>query len=58
MGGKTDIVKGRVEEAAGALANNEHLRNKGVADQEVGKVKEVIQKVANSAKAAATNAGK
>jgi uncharacterized protein YjbJ (UPF0337 family) len=28
MGGKTDIVKGRIEEAAGALTGNDKLRNK------------------------------
>jgi uncharacterized protein YjbJ (UPF0337 family) len=69
MGGKTDIVKGRIEEAAGVLTNNDNLRQKGRAAQEVGKVKEVIQNVADTvkdaaskvvakAKDASTNAGK
>lgn len=44
MGGKTDIVKGRVEEAAGALTNNDKLRNKGKVDQAVGRVKQASEK--------------
>jgi uncharacterized protein YjbJ (UPF0337 family) len=41
MSGKTDIIKGRVKEAAGALTGNDELRDEGKADQAVGKVKEV-----------------
>ena len=48
MGGKTDIVKGRVEEAAGALAGNDKLRSKGKKDQAVGRVKETANKVVDS----------
>jgi len=33
MGGKTDIVKGRIEESTGALTGNDKLRNKGKTDQ-------------------------
>jgi uncharacterized protein YjbJ (UPF0337 family) len=44
MGGKTDIVKGRIKEAAGALTDNDKLRNKGKTDQAVGKVKRVVKK--------------
>ena len=29
MGGKTDIVKGRIKEAAGALTGNDKLRDEG-----------------------------
>ena len=29
MGGKTDVVKGRIEEAAGALTGNDELREEG-----------------------------
>ncbi len=39
MGGKTDIVKGRIKEAAGALTGNERLREEGQTDQAVGKMK-------------------
>jgi len=53
MGGTKDIVKGRVEEAAGALTGNEQPRNKGRAEQQIGKVENAIQNVADSAKAAA-----
>ena len=45
MSGKTDIVKGRIEEAAGALTGNDKLREKGKADQAVGQVKEAAEKV-------------
>jgi uncharacterized protein YjbJ (UPF0337 family) len=49
MGGKTDIVKGRIEEAAGALTGNDHLRNKGKKDQVVGRVKQAVKKVVDKA---------
>ena len=45
MGGKTDIVKGKIEEAAGALTDNDRLRNKGKTDQAVGHVKQAVKKV-------------
>ena len=45
MGGKTDIVKGRIEEAAGALTGNDKLRNQGETDQAVGQVKQAVKKV-------------
>jgi len=45
MGGKTDEVKGRIKEAAGALTGNEKLRAEGQADQTVAKVKQVGEKV-------------
>ena len=45
MGSKSDIVKGRIEEAAGVLIGNEKLRSKGKADQTVGRVKQVAEKV-------------
>ncbi len=40
MGGKTDVVKGRVKEAAGALTGNDKLREEGKTDQAVGKAKQ------------------
>jgi len=45
MSGKTDEVKGRIKEAAGVLTGNEKLRAKGQADQAVGEVKQVAEKV-------------
>lgn len=45
MSGKTDEVKGRIKEAAGVLTGNEKLRAEGQADQVVGKVKQVAEKV-------------
>ncbi len=44
MGGKTDVVKGRLEEAAGALTGNDKLRADGKTDQAVGKVKQIAEK--------------
>jgi uncharacterized protein YjbJ (UPF0337 family) len=44
MSGKTDVVKGRIKEAAGALTGNDELRAEGKADQAVGKVKQVAEK--------------
>jgi len=45
MGGKSDEVKGRIKEAAGVLTGNEKLKAEGKADQTVGKVKQVGEKV-------------
>ena len=47
MGGKTDVVKGRIKEAAGALTGNDELREEGRTDQAVGKVKQAVQKAAD-----------
>jgi len=44
MGGKSDVVKGRIKEAAGALTGNDKLREEGKADQVVGKVKQAVAK--------------
>ena len=33
MGGKTDVVKGRIKEAAGALTGNDKLREEGKTEQ-------------------------
>jgi len=44
MSGKTDVVKGRIKEAAGVLTGNDKLRAEGKADQAVGKVKQVAEK--------------
>jgi uncharacterized protein YjbJ (UPF0337 family) len=52
MGGKTDVVKGRIKEAAGALTGNDELRAEGQTDQAVGKVKQAAQEVAGKVKKA------
>jgi uncharacterized protein YjbJ (UPF0337 family) len=48
MSGKSDIVKGRIKEAAGALTGNDKLREEGKSDQAVGKDKQVVEKVAKN----------
>jgi uncharacterized protein YjbJ (UPF0337 family) len=52
MSGKTDVVKGRVKEAAGALTGNDKLRAEGKTDQAVGKTKQAVQKAADTVKKA------
>ena len=52
MSGKTDKIKGRIKEAAGALTGNDKLRAEGKTDQAVGETKEAIQKVADTVKKA------
>jgi uncharacterized protein YjbJ (UPF0337 family) len=46
----TDKAKGRLKEAAGALTDNDKLRQEGKTDQAVGKVKETANKVIDKAK--------
>ncbi|WLD15147.1 CsbD family protein [Planctellipticum variicoloris] len=53
MSGRTDIVKGKIKEAAGALTGSDRLREEGRTDQAVGKAKQAIQKVADTVKKAA-----
>jgi uncharacterized protein YjbJ (UPF0337 family) len=50
--GKSEIVKGRVKEAAGALTGNAKLKRQGKADQAVGKVKEKLAKAIDTVKSA------
>jgi uncharacterized protein YjbJ (UPF0337 family) len=52
MSGKTDVVKGRIKEAAGALTGNDKLREEGKTDQAVGKAKQAAQKVVDKVKKA------
>ena len=52
MGGKTDVVKGRIKEAAGALTGNDKLRAEGKTDQVVGKTEQAVQKAADTVKKA------
>jgi len=50
MGGKTDVVKGRIKEAVGALTGNDELREEGKTDQAVGKAKQAVQKAVDTVK--------
>ena len=43
--GKSDEVKGRLEEAAGVLTGDDKMKRKGKADQAGGKVKQVAEKI-------------
>jgi uncharacterized protein YjbJ (UPF0337 family) len=52
MSGKTDVVKGRIKEAAGVLTGNNKLRAEGRADQTVGEVKQVADKAIDKVKQA------
>ena len=56
MGGKTDVVKGRIKEAAGVLTGNDRLRAEGKADQAVGKAKTAVAKVVDKTKKAVKEA--
>jgi uncharacterized protein YjbJ (UPF0337 family) len=50
--GKTDEMKGRVKEAAGALTGDKKLKNKGKVDQAAGKLKQTVGKVIDKVKGA------
>ena len=52
MSGKSDEVKGRIKEAAGALTGNDQLRDEGKTDQVVGKAKQAVQKATDTVKEA------
>ena len=43
--GKSDKLKGRVKEAAGALTGNAKLKRKGRVDQATGGVKQTVEDV-------------
>jgi uncharacterized protein YjbJ (UPF0337 family) len=49
-GGKTEELKGRVKEAAGALTGNDKLKREGKTDQAVGKVKQQAEKIIDKVK--------
>lgn len=53
MKGTAKVVKGRIEEAAGALVGNDKLRAKGQRDQVVGRVKQAAEKGVREAKVSA-----
>lgn len=50
MSGKTDELKGRVKEAAGAVTDDDRLRREGKTDQAAGKVKQKVEHVVDKAK--------
>jgi uncharacterized protein YjbJ (UPF0337 family) len=50
MGGKTDQIKGRIKEAAGALTDDDRLKREGKLDQVVGKVKEKTEEAVDKIK--------
>ena len=50
MSGKSDEIKGRIKEAAGALTGDDKLRREGKLDQATGKVKQVVEKVVEKTK--------
>lgn len=50
MSGTVDKTKGRIKEAAGALADDDSLRNEGKLDQAIGTVKDAAEKVAHKVK--------
>ena len=53
MGGKTDVMKGQIKEAAGLLSGNDKLRAEGKADQTAGEVKQVAENAVDKVKRAA-----
>jgi uncharacterized protein YjbJ (UPF0337 family) len=48
--GTVDKMKGRMKEAAGALVGDNGLKQEGKADQLAGKVKDIAEKVSDTAK--------
>lgn len=50
MTGKSEEIKGRIKEAAGALTGDDKLRREGKLDQATGKVKQVVEKVVDKTK--------
>ncbi len=45
-----DELKGRIKEAAGDLTDNDDLKREGKVDQATGKVKDVVDKIADKIK--------
>jgi uncharacterized protein YjbJ (UPF0337 family) len=48
--GKTDEMKGRVKEAAGALTGDAKLKRQGQVEQTTGKMKQTAEKVIDKIK--------
>ncbi len=49
-GGKTQELKGRVKEAAGALTGDARLKREGQLDQTTGKLKQTAERVIDKVK--------
>jgi len=49
-GGKTDELKGRAKEAAGALTGDKRLKREGQLDQAAGKVKQKVEHAVDKVK--------
>ena len=47
---KTDKIKGRIKEAAGALTGDQDLKTEGQLDQAAADVKETVEKIVDKAK--------
>ena len=54
--GKSDEVKGRVKEAAGALTGDKKLERQGKVDQATGKLKQAVETVKKKAEEAIDDA--
>ena len=55
MSGKMDEMKGRVKEAAGALADDQKMKTEGKIDQAAGKTKQAAEKAIDKVKRAVTD---
>ena len=58
MSGKSDEMKGRVKEAAGAIADDDKIRREGKIDQAAGKTKQAVEKAVDKVKDAVTGKDK
>ncbi len=54
MAGSIDKAKGRIKEAAGALADDDQLRREGKLDRAAGAVKEKAERAIDAARNAIT----
>ncbi len=58
MAGKSEEIKGRIKEAAGAVTDDDRLRREGKIDQASGKVKQAAEKAVDKVKDVAHRANK
>ncbi len=58
MSGKSDEIKGRIKEAAGAITDDDRLRREGKVDQAAGKVKQAAEDAIEKAKDIVQNVNK
>jgi len=52
--GSVDKAKGRIKEAAGALADDDELKREGKADQAAGKIKDGVERAVDKVRDAVT----